>query len=50
VAGENLGTLAVRYYGKYALWTVIYEANREKIGTDPNRLPLGLELIIPPEP
>lgn len=48
-AGDTLGILAVRYYGKYQLWTRIYAANRDKIGEDPNNLTVGMDLLIPPE-
>lgn len=47
--GDTLGTLAVRYYGKYQLWTRIHAANRDKIGEDPNNLTVGMDLLIPPE-
>ncbi|MCX6048096.1 MAG: transporter substrate-binding domain-containing protein [Chloroflexi bacterium] len=46
--GETLSTIALRYYGSSTLWTRIYEANRDKIGDDPNNLVLGMELVIPP--
>ncbi|CAN5403593.1 hypothetical protein BH10CHL1_BH10CHL1_20460 [soil metagenome] len=48
--GETLSSIALRYYGKSSLWTQIYDANRDKIGADPNNLLLGMELVIPPEP
>ena len=47
--GDTLAILAIRYYGKYPLWTRIYAANRDKIGPDPNNLVVGTELVIPPE-
>ncbi|MFN8487300.1 MAG: transporter substrate-binding domain-containing protein [Caldilineaceae bacterium] len=49
VEGDTLAILAIRYYGKYPLWTRIYAANRDKIGPDPNNLVVGMELVIPPE-
>ncbi len=45
--GEFLRELAIRYYGDDVLWTVIYAANRELIGENPNILTAGQVLIIP---
>jgi len=48
-AGETLSSIAARYYGSEGKWRLIYEANRQKIGPDPDRLPRGAVLVIPPE-
>ena len=49
---ETLSHLALRYYGKATkpYWMVIYEANKEKIGDNPNRVKVGLVLKIPELP
>ena len=47
-AGDNLSWIANRYYGDVDQWTVIYEANRTVIGSDPDTLVVGTTLVIPP--
>jgi polar amino acid transport system substrate-binding protein len=49
-ATDSLASIAQRYYGEQRLWTLIYDANREALGDNPNVLPIGLELVIPPKP
>lgn len=49
-AADTLATIAKQYYGNQGLWRLIYEANRERIGDDPNAIPIGAELVIPPPP
>jgi len=49
-AADTLATIAKQYYGNQGLWRLIYEANREHIGDDPNAIPIGAELVIPPPP
>lgn len=44
---EDLWFLAEYYYGDAALWDVIYYANREKIGDDPENLTPGMSIRIP---
>ena len=43
--GETLFGIAKHY--QLLSWKVLYEANREKIGDNPNRIKVGLELSIP---
>jgi len=38
----------VRYYDDATLWRRIYNANRKKIGSDPNNIRAGMKLKIPP--
>lgn len=47
-AADTLAKLAKQYYGNPALWHLIYAANRELIGDNPNAIPTGAELVIPP--
>ena len=46
---ESLWDIAVRAYGDGYQWMKIYEANKTKIGRNPNKLWQGLELSIPRE-
>jgi nucleoid-associated protein YgaU len=45
--GDTLTTIAQRHYGSSAQWQKIYEANRDVIGADPDRLRVGMKLRIP---
>ena len=45
--GDTLGQIAKQLYGDFRLWTLIYEANRDKI-SNPSVIRVGLELLIPP--
>lgn len=49
-ATDSLASIAQEYYGQQSLWQLIYEANREAIGDNPNVIPVGVELVIPPAP
>jgi hypothetical protein len=46
VDGDTLAELAQRYLGSSDRWTEIYQANRQAL-SDPELLPIGLELVIP---
>jgi len=49
---ETLSHVALKYYGHATkpYWTLIYEANKDKIGDNPNRVRSGLVLKIPELP
>ncbi len=51
-AGETLGGLALKYYGKSArdYWMLIYEANKAAIGSNPGVIKVGSVLRIPELP
>ena len=51
-AGDTLGGLSLKYYGSAIedYWKFIYEANEDQIGDDPNKIVVGMELIIPEIP
>lgn len=49
-ATDTLATIAKTYYGAQRYWRLIYEANRTLIGDDPDAIPIGAELVIPPLP
>jgi hypothetical protein len=50
VSGDWLSKLAAKYYGNMHKWPVIYEANRDVIGGDPNVIKPGQQLLIPALP
>ncbi|NBH78103.1 LysM peptidoglycan-binding domain-containing protein [Clostridiaceae bacterium] len=45
--GDNLWTLAKKFYGSGADYTKIYEANRDTIGKNPNLIYPGQTFTIP---
>lgn len=47
-AGDNLSRIAQRFYSDPDAWQVIYNRNRDRIGTSPNNLKVGMRIIIPP--
>jgi nucleoid-associated protein YgaU len=48
-SGETLSHIALKYYGSAIKekWMIIYEANKDLIGDNPNRIRPGQEFIIP---
>jgi nucleoid-associated protein YgaU len=44
--GDTLSRIAQQLYGNAQLWTLIFEANRDKL-TNPSLLRVGMELRIP---
>ncbi len=46
--GESLWTISKHHYGSIKGWRIIFNANREAIGSDPDRLTVGQNLTIPP--
>lgn len=51
-AGETLSGLALKYYGKSArdYWMLIYEVNKDVIGSNPGVIKVGSVLRIPELP
>jgi len=45
--GETLTELSVRVLGSSAHWRKLYDANRARIGNDPDRIAAGMVLVIP---
>lgn len=45
--GDTLSSIAQKQYNDQTLWTIIYHANRETLGSKPDRLVIGMKLIIP---
>jgi nucleoid-associated protein YgaU len=48
-AGDTLATIAQQFYGDPSQWRRIYDANKDAIGADPDKLKLGMKLTIPPK-
>ncbi|HEX8547903.1 MAG TPA: LysM peptidoglycan-binding domain-containing protein [Cytophagaceae bacterium] len=44
--GDSLSKVALQYYGDMKQWPKIFEANKNQI-SDPNKIKVGLKLIIP---
>lgn len=47
-SGESLSTIAEHYLGSQGRFQEVFDANRDVL-TDPNRLPLGATIVIPPK-
>ena len=45
--GSRLTLLAEKYYGEKVFWVYIYEFNKAKIGSNPDVVPAGMEILIP---
>ena len=48
-SGDTLATIAQQFYGDSTQWRRIYDANKDAIGDDPDKLKLGTKLTIPPK-
>jgi nucleoid-associated protein YgaU len=48
-SGDTLLSIAQQYYGDPTLWRQIYDANKDTIGADPDKLQVGMKLNIPPK-
>ena len=48
--GDKLSRIANTHYGDVRKWPVIYEANRDVIGRDPDLIKPGQRFLIPPLP
>ena len=47
--GDTLLSIAEQFYGDSTKWRRIYEANRDVIGDDPDKLKIDTKLKIPPK-
>jgi len=45
--GDTLTAIALKYYGNAGEFMKIYEANKDVIGDNPDRILVGMELVIP---
>ena len=48
-SGDTLLSIAQQVYGDGTQWRRIYDANKDAIGSDPDRLKIGMKLTIPPK-
>jgi nucleoid-associated protein YgaU len=48
-SGDTLLSIAQQFYGDNTQWRRIYDANKDAIGPDPDKLKLGTMLKIPPK-
>ena len=46
-SGSRLTLLAQKYYGNKIFWVYIYDYNKNKIGSNPDNVKTGMELLIP---
>jgi 5'-nucleotidase len=49
VTGDTLPAIAQKVYGDASQWRRIYDANRSVIGSNPNLVKVGVQLVIPPQ-
>jgi LysM repeat protein len=47
-AGDSLSAIAEQVYGNANDWRILYDANRDAIGGNPNLIHPGTELVVPP--
>ena len=47
VPGDSLSAIAKAQYGDMELWPIIYERNRETIGSNPDKISVGQSLQLP---
>lgn len=47
---DTLSTIAQQFYGDPGKWRIIFDANRETLGNDPDRIRAGQTITIPPAP
>jgi nucleoid-associated protein YgaU len=48
-SGDTLLSIAQQFYGDGTQWRRIYDANKDTIGADPDKLKIGMKLTIPPK-
>lgn len=48
-SGDTLLTIADQFYGDNTQWRRIYDANKDVIGADPDKLKIGMKLKVPPK-
>jgi LysM repeat protein len=47
-SGDTLSLIADEYYGHSKHWRIIFDANAKTLENDPDRLKVGMKLVIPP--
>ncbi len=46
-AGDTLSTIAVKFYNDSSRWRDIFNANRDQLGGNPDRIQAGITITIP---
>lgn len=46
-SGNRLTLVAEKYYGNKLFWVYIYDFNKEKIGSNPDNVRAGMEILVP---
>lgn len=47
VSGDSLSLISGRYWGDVLLWPILYDANKQVVGPDPNKIVPGQKLTVP---
>lgn len=47
--GDSLSSISLRYYGKEYKWDIIFNANSKQLGGNPDRLKIGMVIVVPLE-
>ncbi len=47
--GDSLSSISLRYYGKEYRWDIIFNANSKQLSGNPDRLKIGMVLVVPLE-
>ena len=45
--GDSLSKIALKYYGSYEYWKILYQKNKDVVGRNPNRIYPKQEILIP---
>jgi len=48
-SGDTMLSIADQFYGDNTQWRRIYDANKDVVGSDPDKLKIGMKLKIPPK-
>ncbi len=48
-SGDTMLSIADQFYGDNTQWRRIYDANKDVIGSDPDKLKIGMKLKVPPK-
>lgn len=46
-SGDSLSVISGRFWGDVLLWPILYKANRQTVGPNPNRIAVGIKLRVP---
>lgn len=46
-SGDSLSAISGRFWGDVLLWPILYKANRQTVGSNPNLITVGMKLSVP---